>query len=146
MSLAELEALASPEAVRLAARLLQSDIDTRAWVDQVGFCLTGAQVAELLGRSEQAVSKDGRLLRLPRSDNRPAYPAFQFDGRRQQPGVAEVVKVFADALTPAGVAAWLTGRNAALGGRRPLGALRDGDTNAAAALAVARRMAARASH
>ncbi len=142
MSLAELEAQASPEAVRLAARVLQADIATSAWVDQVGFSLTGAQVADLLGRSEQAVSKDARLLRLARSDGRPAYPAFQFDGRRQLPGVAEVVRVLSGALTPAGIAAWLTGTNPALDERRPLDALASGGTDAV--LVVARRLAARA--
>ena len=142
MGLAELEMQASPEAVRLATRVLQADIATSAWVDQVGFSLTGAQVADLLGRSEQAVSKDARLLRLPRSDGRPAYPAFQFDGRRQLPGVAEVVRVLSAALTPAAIAAWLTGTNPALNERRPLDGLASSDADAV--LGVARRLAARA--
>lgn len=79
MTLAELECRASPEAVRL----LEGDIAEKAWV---GYCLTQVDTAELLGRSEQAVSKDRRLLRLERSDGRPVYPAFQFDGRRPGAG------------------------------------------------------------
>lgn len=142
MSLAELEQQASPEAIRLAARVLEADIAERAFLDQVGFSLTGAQVAGLLGRSEQAISKDRRLLRLPRSDGRPAYPGMQFDGRRQIPGVADVVKVLTGAFTPAGIAAWLTGVNPALGERRPIDVLDAGETDAV--VAVARRLAARA--
>ena len=142
MTLAELEGRASPEAIRLAVRLLESDIASRAWVEQVGFSLTQSDVAELLGRSEQAISKDRRLLRLIRSDARPVYPIFQFDGRRQTPGVADAVRVLSGALQPATIAAWLTGNNAALDGRRPIDALRVGDEQPV--MAVARRLAARA--
>ena len=142
MTLAELERRASPEAVRLAARLLQSDIAEKAWVAQVGYCLTQAGTAELLGRSEQAVSKDPRLLRLERSDGRPAYPAFQFDGRRQVPGVAGVVRSLHGALQPETVAAWLTGTQPALDGRRPIDVLAAGEADAV--LVLARRLAARA--
>lgn len=143
-TLASLVRQASPEAVRLAVRLLEGDVATQAWVEQVGFCLTQAEVAALLGRSEQAVSKDSRLLRLPRRDGRPAYPAFQFDGRHQVPGLADVVGVLVGPLQPATVAAWLTGAQPTLGGRRPVDALRDGD--AEAVVTVARRLAERASH
>ncbi len=142
VTLADLELRASPEAVRLAAKVLESDIANRAWVDQVGYSLTQADVAQLLGRTEQAISKDSRLLRLSRSDGRPAYPVFQFDGRRQAPGVAEVVRALKAALQPAAIAAWLTGTNGALGGRRPIDALVAGDEQAV--LAVASRLAARA--
>ncbi len=143
MSLAELERRASPEAVRLAVRLLEADVARQAWVAQVGYCLTQADTARLLGRSEQAVSKDPRLLRLERSDGRPAYPAFQFDGRRQVEGVAEVVRALSGAVQPATIAAWLTGSQPALGGRRPIDALAGGDQEEV--LAIARRLAARAS-
>jgi hypothetical protein len=142
MTLAELEARASPEAIRLAVRLLESDIANRAWVEQVGYSLTQSDVAELLRRSEQAISKDSRLLRLVRSDGRPVYPVFQFDGGRQTPGVADVVRTLSGSLMPAAIAAWLTGDNAALEGRRPIDALRVGDEQSV--LAIARRLAARA--
>lgn len=138
MGLADLEKQASPEAVRLATRILEADIAGRAWVDQVGLSLTAAQVAELLGRSEQAISGDGRLLRLERSDGEAAYSAFQFDGRRQLPGVADVMRVLSGSLTPGGTAAWLTGISPALGERRPLDVLAGGDI--AAVLTIAKRM------
>ncbi len=140
--LADLEGRASPEAVRLAARVLEADISSRAWVAQVGYSLTQGDVAALLGRSEQAVSKDRRLLRLVRSDGRPAYPIFQFDGRRQTDGVAEVVRVLTGPLGPPAIAAWMTGRNPALGDRRPIDALRVGEREQVVGLA--RRLADRA--
>jgi len=142
VTLAELESRASPEAIRLAVRLLESDIANRAWVEQVGYSLTQSDVAELLRRSEQAISKDRRLLRLIRSDGRPVYPVFQFDGRRKTPGVADVVRALSGALQPAAIAAWLTGENAALDGQRPIDALHVGDEQPV--LVVARRLAARA--
>lgn len=122
-------------------RLLESDIATRAWVDQVGYSLTQADVAELLGHSEQAVAEDARLLRLGRSDGRPAYPMFQFDGRRQVPGVDLVVRTLDGALHPRGIAAWLTGIQPALDGRCPIDMLRGGELDAV--LTVARRLAER---
>jgi hypothetical protein len=122
--------------------VLESDIANRAWVEQVGYSLTQSDVAELLGCSEQAVSKNNRLLRLSRSDGRPAYPVFQFDGRRQTPGVAGVIRTLSGALQPAAVAAWLTGVNPALEGRRPIDALRTGDEGAV--MTVARRLGTRA--
>ncbi|MGZ4558750.1 MAG: hypothetical protein ACXVXF_08790 [Mycobacteriaceae bacterium] len=38
-------------------------------------------MARLVGKSEQAVAKDGRLLRLRNQDRRRVYPVVQFDGR-----------------------------------------------------------------
>ncbi len=145
MSLAQLEQQASPEAVRLAARVLESDIATQAWVAQVGYSLTQTATAVLLGRSEQAVSKDPRLLRLERSDGHPAYPMFQFDGRRPVPGLSEVVRALRGALGPAAIAAWLTGVQPSLAGRRPLDVLHD-DGGTEAVVSVARRLAGRLSH
>ncbi len=143
MSLADLERKASPEAIKLAVRLLESDIATQAWVDQVGYCLTQADTAALLDRSEQAVSKDSRLLRLNRSDGRPAYPAFQFDGRRQIPGTAEALQILAGTLEPATIAAWLTGAQPQFGGRRPIDMLAGAEHQDA--IDLAKRLAERAS-
>lgn len=142
-SLAELAKEASPEAVSLARAVLEQDVADREWALQIGPSLAQRDVARLLGRSEQAASKDTRLLRIHNRDGRPVYPVFQFDGRRQKPGVASVVKTLAGVLEPLTVASWFTGPNRALGGRAPIEALDDGDIDAT--VAVARRLANRAS-
>lgn len=139
--LGELAKEASPEAVSLALAVIEGDIANRAWADQVGPSLTQRDVARLLGRTEQAVSKDRRLLRVHRADGRPVYPVVQFDGRRQRAGVAAVVAALDGAVNELTVAAWLTAANDALGGRRPLDALATGE--AQAVLRVATRFAAR---
>jgi hypothetical protein len=144
MTLADLERHASPEAVRLAVQVLETDIATQAWVAQVGYSLTQSATAELLGRSEQAVSKDPRLVRLERSDGRPAYPMFQFDGRKQVAGIHDVVRTLQGALTPAGIAAWLTGTVPQLGNRRPIDCLRAGEIQEVVSLA--QRLGDRLSH
>jgi hypothetical protein len=142
--LAELAKDASPEAVALATMVLEGDLANQAWVDQVGPSLTQRDTARLLDRTEQAVSKDARLLRVHRRDGRPVYPVIQFDGRSQKPGVSEVVAALDGAVGELAVAAWLTAANGAMGGRRPIEALADGDVEAV--LTVARRMANRMRH
>jgi hypothetical protein len=89
----------------------------------------------LLGKSEQAVSKDARLLRIRNRDDRPVYPIFQFDGRTQVPGVAEVITTLRSSLQPLTIASWLTAPARALKNRRPVDALRDGELTAVLALA-----------
>jgi hypothetical protein len=83
----------------------------------------------LLGKSEQAVSKDRTLLRLKLRSGRIAYPLFQFSGRAVVGGVAEVVHELRDALEPLTACSWLTARNRQLQGRRPIDALRAGDVD-----------------
>jgi Protein of unknown function (DUF2384) len=139
--IAELAKDASPEAVALATAVLEGDLASRAWQHQVGPSLTQRDTARLLGRTEQAISKDRRLLRIHRRDGRPVYPIAQFDGRGQKPGVADVVAALDGAVNEFTAAAWLTAANDALGGRRPIDALGAGDTTAV--LMVARRFAAR---
>jgi hypothetical protein len=139
--IAELAKDASPEAVALATAVLEGDLANRAWQHQVGPSLTQADTARLLGRTEQAISKDRRLVRVHRSDGRPAYPIAQFDGRRQKPGVADVVAALDGAVNELTPTAWLTGANDALGGRTPIDALGAGETTAV--LKVAMRFAAR---
>ncbi|MGH9185769.1 MAG: hypothetical protein ACRD0U_08165 [Acidimicrobiales bacterium] len=139
--LAELAKDASPEAVALAMMVLEGDLANRAWTDQVGASLTQRDTARLLGRTEQAVSKDNRLLRVHRRDGRPVYPVVQFDGRDQRTGVADVIAAMDGAVGELALASWLTATNAALGGRRPIDALADGEV--AAVLAVADRFASR---
>lgn len=140
--LTKLAGQASDEAVALARSILERDVADRLWADQVGPALSQQDAARLLGKTEQAVSKDPRLVRLRTADGRPLYPVAQFDGRGLLPGVAEVVAVLGPvAETPWTVAAWLTGSHADLDGRRPLDVLRSGDV--VAVVAAARRFAAR---
>lgn len=140
--LAELAERASPAAVALARMVLEQDVADAAWRAQVGPALTQSDVARLLGKSEQAVSKDARLIRIRNRDGRPVYPVMQFQGRGQIAGLAEVVHVLREVLHPLTVASWLTTPQQDLAGRRPAEALRDGD--AGPVLSLARRLAAAA--
>jgi hypothetical protein len=142
MALAELAELAEPEAVELARQILEHSINSRAWGAQVGPALTQGDTARLLRKSVQAVSKDRGLLRVVNSDGRPVYPLIQFDGRRQVPGLAAVIRTLAAVMEPLAIAGWLTTRNAGLGAR-PIDALRAGSDGAAAVRAAAARIAAR---
>jgi len=128
-ALAQLMKSASPAAQTFVRRVLEQDVATQRWGAQLGPSLSQRDVARLLGKSEQAVAKDGR----------PVYPVVQFDGRRLLPGVAEIVDVLNSAVEPLTVASWLTAPNAQLGGRRPIDVLRDGEV--APALALARSLA-----
>ena len=140
--LAQLIESASPATRLFVQHVLEQDAATQQWSAQLGPSLSQRDVARLLVKSEQAVAKDGRLLRLRNQDGRPVYPVVQFDGRRLLPGVAEVVDMLEKVVDPLTVASWLTAPNPHLEGRRPVEALRDGDV--AAALAVARYLAASA--
>lgn len=122
--LAALAAKAPPEAVDLARMILEQAVSDERWAAQVGPVLGQRDVARLLGKSPQAVAQDRGLLRLRQRDGRPAYPVFQFDGRRQIGGITEVVAVLGAAVEPLTVAAWLTGPNRRLCGRRPIDLLR----------------------
>ena len=136
--LAQLIESASPAARLFVRHVLEQDVATQQWGAQLGPSLSQRDVARLLAKSEQAVAKDARLLRLRNQDGRPVYPVVQFDGRRLLPGVAEVVGILARVVEPLTVASWLTAPNPQLDGRRPVEALRDGDM--AAVLAVARSL------
>lgn len=133
---------ASPQALALARAVLEQSIADAAWGAQIGPVLAQRDAARLLATTEQAVSKDRRLLRLRNRDGRPVYPVVQFDGRSRLDGVAEVVATLSPTLQPLTVAAWLTAPNRSLGRRRPVDLLRDGDRDAV--LALARRLAASA--
>ena len=140
MTIAELAAHASPEAVGLARAILEQDLADEAWAAQIGPALAQRDVARLLGKSEQAVAKDRKLLRLRNRDGRPVYPVMQFEGRGQIAGIDDVVLVMAEVFHPLTVAAWLTGVNPALGDRRPVDALRESDEDRV--LTIARQLAA----
>lgn len=143
MTIAELAAHASPEAVGLARAILEQDLADEAWATQIGPALAQRDVARLLGKSEQAVAQDRKLVRLRNRDGRPVYPVMQFEGRGQIAGIDDVVLAMVDVLRPLTVAAWLTGENPALDGGRPVDALRAGDGDRV--LTVARQLAAAAS-
>lgn len=125
-SLEELAEGAPPEAVELARTILEQAISDRRWADQIGPVLSQRSVAELLDKSRQAVSQDRRLLRVEQRDGSPAYPVFQFDGRAQVGGVAEIVAVLEGVVRPLTVAAWLTASHPDLDGERPIDRLRRG--------------------
>jgi hypothetical protein len=108
--------------------LLRQAEDDQAWTDQLGSVYTQGQVAELLGKSKQAVSTDKGLLRLEMRDGRIGYPILQFEGDRILPGIQDVVRALAPvAATSWTVASWLTSPSSDLGGETPLERLRRGD-------------------
>ena len=141
-SLAALARTARPEALALARLVLEQDAADQAWARQVGPALTQRDTATLLGTTEQAVAKDGRLLRVRDRDGRPVYPVVQFAGRAQLAGVADVVRALAGVLEPLTVASFLTAAHPDLDGRRPVDALRAGEQEAV--VRIARRLARRA--
>jgi hypothetical protein len=125
---------------RLVNRLLDQDADDQAWADQVGPVYRQGDVAGLLGKSKQAVSGDRRLLRLELRSGTIGYPAFQFDGRQQTPGLGAIVEPLLPVVqTSWTIASWLTSPQPDLGYDRPLGLLRSG--RAVDAYAAARRFA-----
>lgn len=141
MNISELAAKASPESVALARRVLEQDVADQAWTDQVGPALSQRDVARLLGKSEQAVSKAANLVRVYNRDGRPVYPVVQFDGRRVLPGVAEIVHALSDVVDGLTIASWLTADNPSLDDARPVDVLRTGAV--ADVVALAHRLAAR---
>jgi hypothetical protein len=135
---------ASVPARALAKSVLEQDAADSAWAKQVGAALRESDVAKLLDSSVGTVSADPRLLRLPRRDGRSVYPIFQFDGRRQVPGVADVVEVLTPIVaTPFTIAAFLTGSHVALDGRTAIDLLRVGEIEPV--ILLARGFAERAS-
>jgi hypothetical protein len=105
---------------RLVNRLLDQDADDQAWADQVGPVYRQGDVAGLLGKSKQAVSGDRRLLRLELRSGTTGYPAFQFDGRQQTPGLGAIVEPLLPVVeTSWTIASWLTSPQPDLGDDRP---------------------------
>jgi Protein of unknown function (DUF2384) len=97
----------------------------REWAAQIGPVLTEVAASRLLGRVPDVVRRDPQLLRLRNRDGAVCYPAVQFTGSRQVPGVGEVVLALRP-LLPLTIASWLTGPNRALDGETPIEALRSG--------------------
>lgn len=126
-AVADRYAVASPETRHLIDRLLAQDADDQAWEAQLGPVYRQSDVARLLGKSKQAVSADGKLLKLEMRNGDVGYPVFQFDGRQVLTGVRDVVEVLAPAVaTPWTTASWLTSAQPELDGDSPLAALRAG--------------------
>ena len=137
-ALSTLAAGASDEAVRLAAEVLRDDTDNQQWRKQIGPCLTQTGVATLLGLTAPGAAKraaSGDLLRLTNGDGRPAYPLFQFSGRRVVKGLPEVIRLLARVDDELTIASWLTIAKRSLDGRTPVEALRNGDADAVYATA-----------
>ncbi len=122
---------ASDETRRLVDRLLELDEADARWAAQLGPAYRQGDVAALLGKTKQAVSRDRRLLALRTRGGAVVYPVFQFDGRRLLAGLGEIVPgLLAVAASPWTVASWLTSGSSSLHGRRPLDALRGGEVEA----------------
>ncbi|MCG8455898.1 MAG: hypothetical protein MI919_06410 [Holophagales bacterium] len=140
-----LDEIGSPE--ELAERMLDAIPEASGWNEVLGPFYTTRQVARRLGgASRQAIAdrrKRGTILWLETSDGVLAYPAFQFDGPRVIPGLAEVLSCFrgvdVDRWTVAG---WLASSFEELGGRSVIEWLREGH-ELEAALALARDAAER---
>jgi hypothetical protein len=119
---------------------MEVETSDEVWTQQIGAVLGEEDAAGLLGLSPAALRHAGGLLRLRNRDGRPVYPIFQFADRAQLTGVAEVVTTLAPALLPLAIASWLTGPNRALGGRRRVDLLREGEQGRV--LQLARQLAA----
>lgn len=131
---------ASQDTRRQIDRLLEHDADDQAWVQQLGPVYRQSDVAGLLGKSKQAVSADGGLLRLELRNGQLGYPVLQFDGRQVLSGLREVVATLTPAVASAWtIASWLTSPQPSWDGARPLDRLRAGEVDDV--VAAARRMA-----
>jgi hypothetical protein len=143
---AELEDL--PALGRRAALLAASDL---VWHKHLGPLYTSKQVRDLMGHgTRQSVSdlaKRRRLLALPQSDGRLAFPAFQFTaGGQRLRGLERILEAFDGAIeTPYSVASWFVTPEPALEQRTPAEWLRGGRSEARA-LEAARRYAERLKH
>lgn len=127
-----------PDLSRHIAQLLQQHDDDRAWAERIGPAYTRAQVAALLGVSQQAVAQRS-LLALTQRDGRIVYPVMQFDGDRPLDGIQVVVRILSHAVaSPWTIAAWLTEPDQHR--RRPIERLHDRDADEVTSLA--RRAAA----
>ena len=129
-AISELARVASKDAVAVATEVLADDVANARWRDQIGPCLTQTAAAALLGITPQAVAKRAgafELLRLVNGDGRPAYPLFQFSGRRVVDGLGAVLRTLGQIDDDLTMAAWLTTPKRSLGGRTPVDALEEGD-------------------
>ena len=113
---------------------LRGQLALRSLLEEGGGALTAAEVAALLGITEDAVRKRGRrdqLLTLPRSGHS-VYPAFQFDLDRRGPvpGLDAVLALLDTDSAPAKLRFFLTPDEDL--GAAPIEVLREGDSGARA--------------
>lgn len=136
VSLQQMIRNASPETRYQIQCLLRQENDDEAWAEQLGPVYRQGDVAHLLGKTRQAVSADRGLLRLEMRNGEIGYPVFQFDGRRQLPGMREVIRCFEPVVTSTWTtASWLASPAADLDHRTPLDVLRNGERDRVLALA-----------
>jgi hypothetical protein len=113
---------------------LRGQLALRSLLEQSGGALTAAEVAELLGITEEAVRKRARrgsLLALPRAGHS-VYPDFQFDLDRRcpVPGLDAVLALLDADSVPAKLRFFLTPDEDL--GAPPIAVLREGDPDARA--------------
>jgi hypothetical protein len=142
-ALAEVLADSAPtgDAGEAGRRAALAAVAGQVWSEHLGPLFDTDGVAALLGGvTKQAVSdrvRRRRLLALRTGSGRLVYPAFQFDGRHVLRGLADVLgQIEPDDAEAWTVASWLTTPDPALGGRTPVDALRDGDTDPVLAAAA----------
>jgi hypothetical protein len=112
----------------LLPALLRGVEEKRRLVNTEGGTLSAGEVAQVLGITRQAVDKQRRghkLLGL-RVGQTWRYPAWQFVDGAPLAGLDRVLARLRD-VSPWTVAAFIVGRHARLGGRRPLDLLRKGE-------------------
>jgi hypothetical protein len=112
----------------LLPALLRGVEEKRRLVNIEGGTLSAGEVAQVLGITRQAVDKQRRghkLLGL-RVGQTWRYPAWQFVDGAPLAGLDRVLTGLRD-VSPWTVAAFIVGRHARLGGRRPLDLLRKGE-------------------
>ena len=118
---------------------------------EIGPCYSTRGIAAVLGGvSRQAIEERRRrhtIVALRTADGTWVYPAYQLDGRNQVlHGLPAVLQALHGGLDDWSIASLLVREQPALGGRSVIAALRDGDTEAAVALAASagERLRARA--
>ena len=104
--------------------------DDASWSELIGPAYHPEQAAQLLGVEPAQLDAIDGLLCLEQRDGTLAYPASQFDGRAQLPGVADVVIALEGAVATAWTTgSWLHTPHDQLDGLTPIDALRDGQVD-----------------
>lgn len=114
-----------------AAAIARADHTKQTLRVMAGKLLTGAEVADYLGVTSQAVDKLREQKELLAVDQNAIwlYPAFQFDNEDVHAGIKQVLSAY-DGHDPWYVLDTLLARDDTLGDRSLLDAIRDGDHTA----------------